>query len=332
MILLYILGELMNVVYASDENYIPYLGVSLYSLLKNNNHDFDEIFVYILDTGIELKSKEKLEKLCCEYDAKISFLDVENIESKIGLKIKSNMAISAYSRLFISSLVNEDVEKILYLDSDSLVEGSFKHIWDCDIDDYYCAGVLDTTLPFYKKSVGLSENDDYINSGFLFINLKKWRLDNVEEKFIDFITYYNGKVIHNDQGIINGTLHGKILIINPCYNLLSTFYEIPYDDVKKWYGLDDYYNKRIVENCVKYPIFVHFTNFIKGRPWFNNKKHPLYKEYKEYVLKSPFKDRVYITDDRSFKLKFFSFISNIFPLNIVSCFYKIYTKFFIKYF
>jgi lipopolysaccharide biosynthesis glycosyltransferase len=140
----------MDVVYASDDGYAFYLGVSLYSLLKNNRADFDEIKIFILDTGIKLENKEKLEKLCLDFNRKIYFYDVGEIEKKLGLSIKSNLPLGAYSRLFVSSLLDDDISKVIYLDSDSLVVGSFKEIWNCDISDYYCAGVLDNTMPYYK--------------------------------------------------------------------------------------------------------------------------------------------------------------------------------------
>jgi lipopolysaccharide biosynthesis glycosyltransferase len=163
------------------------------------------------------------------------------------------------------------------------------------------------------------------------INLKKWRLDNIEDQFIQFLIDYNGEVVHNDQGIINGVLQGKILIVNPRYNLLSTFYEMSYYNVKKWYGLDNYYSSEIISYSKDNPVFIHFVNFLNGRQWVND-KHPLYKKYNEYAMSSPFKDSVYIGDNRPFKLKFASFLSQVIPLNILILFYKIYRKFFIKYF
>ena len=72
--------------------------------------------------------------------------------------------------------------------------------------------------------VGLKYNDRYINSGVILINLKKWREDNLEKKFIDFINKYNGDVPCADQGTINGVCKNKILIIHPKYNTMTPMF------------------------------------------------------------------------------------------------------------
>ncbi len=206
-----------------------------------------------------------------------------------------------------------------------MVLDSFKELWDSDLIHNYCAGVLDTTLPYYKLNIGLSEDDTYINAGFLLIDLKKWRENNVESLFINFLKKYNGKVLHNDQGIINGVLSNNILIVDPRYNILSTFYEMQYEDIKRWYGIENYYTQDIINKAVKKPVFIHLVDFINGRPWFyENKEHPLYECYKQYVLDSPFKNDVYIKDNRSFNLKLLSIMMKKMPRFLMFYLYKFY--------
>ncbi|MDU0888016.1 MAG: glycosyltransferase, partial [Haemophilus parainfluenzae] len=49
----------MNVAFSSDNNYAPYLAVSILSILKNNSKS--EICFYILDFGIDNNNKEIIE-------------------------------------------------------------------------------------------------------------------------------------------------------------------------------------------------------------------------------------------------------------------------------
>jgi len=41
----------MNVLLSSDDNYAPILGVTVHSLLKNNETSFNQINIFILDGG-----------------------------------------------------------------------------------------------------------------------------------------------------------------------------------------------------------------------------------------------------------------------------------------
>lgn len=51
-------------------------------------------------------------------------------------------------------------------------------LFKLDITKFYFAAVQDTAGTMYRNQVGISGNEKYINSGFMLINLKKWRDDN----------------------------------------------------------------------------------------------------------------------------------------------------------
>ena len=52
----------MNIVVASDENYVPHL-VTLLVSIGENNREVEKIIVYILDGGIKSESKNIITKL-----------------------------------------------------------------------------------------------------------------------------------------------------------------------------------------------------------------------------------------------------------------------------
>ena len=51
----------MNILLASDDNYTPLLAVTLYSLLENNENEFNRINIYVLDGGISDYNKKRIE-------------------------------------------------------------------------------------------------------------------------------------------------------------------------------------------------------------------------------------------------------------------------------
>lgn len=324
---------MFNVLFASDDNFVPYLGVSIYSLLKNNHEDFDKINIYILDKGITDESKQKLYKINNDYfNSELIFINDKGINKILGSKVHANRALSSFSRLFAASFLDDSIDKILYLDSDALILGSFKDLWDVDIEDYALAGVKDVGPDYVKTAVGLSKDATYINAGVLLINLKKWREDNIEDAFIDFLKDYDMEVYNNDQGILNGTLSDEILLVDPKFNLMSPFLEKSYKDVIKWNGLKNYYTENIINDALKSPVFLHFVHFINGRPWFNNTNHPCKNLYKKYANETPFFDEVYVDDYRGFRYKFFFNLMKIFSYSFVCWLYKPYRKYLIKFF
>ena len=217
----------LNVLFAFDDNYVPFLLISIVSLLENENN-FENINIFILDDGISKEHKGEIVNLVKRYFAQITFIKTKDIKKMdfnvLSLERNYNLkSFTTYSRLFISHLLPEDVDKILYLDCDSIILGSFKDLWVEDISNYYCAGILDCINTAVKESLGIPKDDIYINSGVLLINLKKWRDDNVEDKFVNFLIKNQNRFYQHDQGVINLVFKNKIKIVEPKYNLQVYF-------------------------------------------------------------------------------------------------------------
>ena len=279
---------MLNVLFASDDNYASFLSIAAYSLVKNNQKEFDKINIFILDDGISTKNRDKIQFALNEFSCEINFIETKKLdELDINIMtLERNMNVSSlttYSRLFISNLLPKDVDKILYLDCDSLIIGSLKGFWDENIDKYYCAGILDCVNTTIKQEYGFSKEDIYINAGVLLINLKKWREDNVELEFIEFMAQNQHRFYQHDQGVINNVFKNKIKIVNPKYNLQIHFQSFDYDLSRKFNCMEtEYYSREIVEEAQKHPVFLHFCGSEYFRPWYNP-EHPYAELFREYA-------------------------------------------------
>ena len=276
----------INVLYATDNNYLHHAAASIYSLLDNNK-DIDRINLYIIDDKISDENKQKLEQMIKSFGNRtITFYPFEKLQTKLELNDKSGFAPIGYARLFISDITDSD--KILYLDCDTIVNNSIKDLWTTDISEYYFAGVQDNPSLFAAKIVGMTEDDRYINSGMMLINLKKWKEENVEKRIIDMIHEYRGFVPHHDQGIVNGICKGKILILPPKYNTMSQFFLFSAKQIKDIYKMNNYYSEHDIAEAKSNPVIIHYLCKFFNRPWFVNSTHPLKNLYIDYAKKTPF--------------------------------------------
>jgi len=291
---------MFNVCFAADDNYSSYLDIVLISLFENNT--FDKISIFILDSGISKENIKIIKNTCEKYNGNVSFINVENIEEKFDIslnkmKVKGKFSLATYSRLFLVSLLPENVDKVLYLDCDALVLGSFEPLWKVDLSNYLAGGVLALNgNDDVKRAIDLDSSDRYINAGMLLVNLKKWREENVEEKLLSELVRLNNKGIHfgMDQGVINSVLKGKILILNPEFNLEGSLHNTSYDITMKLHNnvQNEYYDKTTLDNAINNPVFQHFCvgpGEFYNRPWLNP-YHENRKEYESYARKSDFDD------------------------------------------
>ncbi|MBR6533532.1 MAG: glycosyltransferase family 8 protein [Clostridia bacterium] len=280
----------MNIVYSSDENYIQHLAVSIYSLLKNNEH-VPNINIFILSNEIAEISKEKIRQIVTsKFNRTISFVDFDPYKQNLKLNMEWEISLSSYARLFLCEMLPHNTEKVIYIDCDTVIMGSLLELWDMDMQNYSVAGVIDTVLPEFKKAIGLTEIDFYINAGILLIDLNKWRNDNIQMKFMSFIAEKSGRVSHHDQGTINAVLHNDILPIHPKYNSMTPFFTTNYKNLLEIYNIKgEYYTETQIAEAKKNPIIIHYVPEFVGRVWEKGCIHPRKKFYKKYLNLTDFK-------------------------------------------
>ena len=120
----------INICYASDENYVMPLSVSLYSFLEHHQ-EIEQIFIHILGNKITHDSQEKIKEIALEFNRELTFYDLSEKLESIYLQnnIPNTIAITSYSRLFIDEFLPAKLEgTLLYVDCDTLFLSSIKEI------------------------------------------------------------------------------------------------------------------------------------------------------------------------------------------------------------
>lgn len=282
----------MYIVYACDDNFAEILGVSLMSLLESNKNR-NKITVYILNSGISPKNREKINSVFKKYNRfGPVWIDAKNINEVAGIKVKQDRgSISQFARLFVSSVLPDNLEKVLYLDCDIIINKSLCELWNMDLRGKTIAALLDPFSTWYRKNLKLRDEDFLFNSGVMLIDLNKWREQNIEKKIIDLIKKFNGLIPQGDQGTLNVILNRDITLIKPKFNAVTVFYDFSYEDMLIYRKPPFYYEKEEIEEATENPHIIHFTtSFLSKRPWVPGSNHPYAKKWLKYKARSPWKD------------------------------------------
>ena len=278
----------MNILYASDDNYAEIAAISIVSLLENNR-DAGGIRIFILDNGLSEESKSRLSGMVGKYSQEIVFIPIPDIEALVGAKLYVGCwALPIFARLFAASWLPADVDKIIYLDCDTLVRGSLAPLWDVNMDGYLIGGCEDGIDVAHKKEVFLEETDIYINSGMMLINLKAWRDEGAEKKYIDFLLKHNGSLFYPDQDVVNVVSNGRIKLVPPKFNSMP-FYFVYNPELLLDANITDYYSQAELNEARDSPVTVHFAG--AGRkPWVNGSENVYKGEYMQYRGMTPWRD------------------------------------------
>lgn len=101
-----------------------------------------------------------------------------------------------------------DLDRILWLDVDTVVQKNIDELWDLDMHGLYFAGVVE---PQKSRSI-----KPYINAGVMMLNLQKLREDHMDDILIKALN--DKKYTFPDQDCINELCQRKILLISSTYN------------------------------------------------------------------------------------------------------------------
>lgn len=310
----------MEVVYCCNEKYTEIFATSLVSLFENNKNEA-HLLVYLIENGLSECSKARIRELAQKYNREVSFISQSQNHLLIDQNISLPKAYSldTFSRLLIASYLPESVNRVIYIDCDTLVLGSLRQLWESDLEGNMVAMVNDCENPSYRKSLGLTGTGIYYNAGVFLADLDIWRSENIENKFIEYIVDNNGYIPVVDQGVLNAVLDGRIQMLPLMYNVSTVWYAFTYKELCRLRMPRAVYSENEADEACRHPRIVHFTNnfYIPIRPWINNCTHPYAEVWLGYRKLTPWKENELWNDSRSTVAKMYSSFCHRIPKSLV---------------
>ena len=302
----------MNILYTLNDKFVPQVAAGITSVCENNK-DIDTIDFYLMSMGITSKNKQKLTKYISKYKRNIYFIELDNLEKYFDFKFDTNgWNPIVLARLLLDKLLPKKLDRVLYLDGDTIVRGSLKELWNTSMDDYSIAASIEPTIDKKRKISLDMKGYPYYNAGVLLVNLVNWRKYEVGKEIIKYYQDNNGNLFANDQDAINGSQKGKIYTLSPKYNFYNIFYQYPYRFLSHLCDFE-YVSKEVFIDALKNPTIIHYLG--EERPWRIGNKHRYRDDYIKYLNMTPWKDQNY---ENGWKLYFvcwniFNFVTKPFP-------------------
>ena len=155
----------MIVLYAATRNLYPYLKGAIRSLLDHNEDV--KLFIFAEDDRLPYD-------LPCDYE--IINVSNQTYFPPDSPNMKSIFTYMAMMRICAPELL--DVDKVLWLDVDTIVCDSLQELWDIDLSGKWVAWCREYTGSY--KPYG----SKYYNFGVAVLNLAQMRLDNVTQAVV----------------------------------------------------------------------------------------------------------------------------------------------------
>lgn len=279
--MLNMLSKTTHIAFCVNDTYAPYIAVTIKSIVKNT---LGKCMLHILTDYISTKNRRLLNEVIAGCDRLSLQIYEVNDTSLAGLK-SGRWTKYTWYRLLIPETLSDDIDRILYLDADTLVVAPLEELFSTDLMNYAIAGVPDGAsfdAVTYDR-LGYDTRTQYICAGVLLMNLKCWRIHQLSQKIIEWASVNSDRLVYADQDAINYICRHSTLLLPLRYNVVYYYFE-----------RDFFYRSYIRElkECVYNPVIIHYGDCA---PWLKDmRKHPMHKEWIKYnrMLLHPVK-RIY---------------------------------------
>ncbi|MDR1020686.1 MAG: hypothetical protein LBL73_08005 [Synergistaceae bacterium] len=208
--------------------YSRHSGVVMVSIFERTA---SPVCVHILhDETMTEKNMSRLTEVAEAAAQRIEFHDVSQVIERIGSDAvrlaKERLSVGALFRLLIPDVLALD--KVIYLDSDIVVNMDIRQLWDIPLGENSVAGALDRgdLMPYGRfSSVALEfslfgcDRRTYINAGVLLLNITRIRerYDLIPQS-MEWYGRHAHRGRHVDQDLINSCFRGDIKVIESKFN------------------------------------------------------------------------------------------------------------------
>ncbi|MGB6178145.1 glycosyltransferase family 8 protein [Carnobacterium sp.] len=269
----------ITIISAANEEFVPHLATLFLSLLQTKKSETILNF-YVIDDHIALNSKEKLNRMVNEYNATISYLQIDTLEFDEMVE-SDRITTTAYFRIAIPIfLESTTIQRAIYLDCDIIALQQIEDIWSIDLGDKLLAAVEDAGFHQRLEAMEIdTKSDTYFNSGVMIIDLDKWRNEKISEQVLAFASENQDELMFHDQDALNAILHDRWLILHPKWNAQAYILSNEKDSPTE-IGQIEYTEAR------NEPALVHYSGHVK--PWHTESDHPFKEQYLTIRKQTPF--------------------------------------------
>lgn len=274
---------MINILYTVDNNFVPQLATNICSCCHNAGES-DRLHFYVFSKGVSQDNRDTLQDFVASLDQVIDFIDIDNFTDRLGFEFDtSGWNEIVLARLLMASFLPDFLDRILYLDGDTLVRSSLSSLWDTDLRGNTLGMVMEPTANRCRlEELGIASYP-YFNAGVMLVDLSAWRARKTERRLLDYCASNNGRLFANDQDAINYVLRDEIYTLSPAYDYANSFDIYPYRLLKK--QMPKFVSERTFDDAKANPVIVHFLG--EDRPWRKGNTHRFSDEYHGYLAMTP---------------------------------------------
>ena len=261
--------------------YSKFTGTAMRSVFANTNA---EVTIHILhDKTLTADNRDKFSYVAGQFKQTVKFYNVEELcadkiaafKASLSEDFNAVFTLAAMYRFLIPQVLPADVEKAIYLDSDTIVNLDINELWQIEPGDKPLGAVAEEIADSFSHKGNSATNpltvngfvkcEDYFNSGMLLMNLELLRREEENlRRGVKFIAEISQRG-YFDQDVLNYVFSKTYLKLPAKFNFFvreeRRLSEMPSRKIYHFAGNEikmdtaDPFNRLWIEHFIKTPWF-----------------------------------------------------------------------------
>jgi Capsule polysaccharide export protein len=275
----------VNIVFASDEEYLPVTAVALTSAAINFSSDQRLRAFLLIEKPLSSDASKRFSALSEKFNFDFQPIIISASEFS-SVRTTRGISVATYFRLFMHLVLPEDVQKVVYLDSDIIITGNLARLYsDTQLNDNLFAGAEDYNSISHRAAYGVPDKAVNINAGVMVCNIKAMRSMDFLGIVQEYIVKNKYRIFHGDQQILNRLFHDRMQYLHIRWNMHGQLFEPAWVRAnmksRAFMSLDS------ISEGARRPSVIHYNGGMK--PW-NGGAHPKRREWYKYAKQSTYSE------------------------------------------
>lgn len=268
----------MNILVTLDENYLDPLQTMLYSL--HQAEPDTPVTLWLIHSRMSPAALERIQRYCDSFQWE--FCPCEASEELFAdAPVFRHYTKAMYYRLLASRILPETVDRVLYLDPDTLILNPISPLLKLPLNGNLFAaashsGLSQISAPVNRVRLHSADDVGYFNSGVLVMDLAAQRRELDPEAIFAWTREHASELILPDQDILNALYGARIL---PLDDTIYNYDARQYDAYRLLSG-----GEKNMGWVLEHTAVLHFCGRLK--PWNKNARGRFVALYKYVALQA----------------------------------------------
>ena len=272
---------MLDVACAAQGSYVPHSAAMLRSVLTAGGGRPVRAH-YLHAPGLRRASRRRLQRVAEDSGGEIVFWPVEDTQVA-GLRVHDYFTSAMWYRILLPELL-PDVERVLYLDVDTLALDSIAPLWEVDLGGALVGAVTNVFEPgrwdAHTAALGV-EQADYFNSGVLLLHLAEMRRSDTVAELRRVAAERAGQLLWPDQDVLNLVLGRRRVALHPRWNAMNSLWVFA--------NADEAFPAGDAEQARRAPAIRHFEGPGANKPWDRRAAIPHRADYHRHRRATPWR-------------------------------------------